>query len=97
MAVRVLATSFQWIPPFSAALGGEVFHVAHTRHALDGVHQVDVAVIAQEHRVVLFLHVVVAADNLVVVVTENTVFIGDRNTDMKALVEDVAKQLPDIV
>jgi len=26
MAVRVLATSFEWLPPFSAALGGEVFH-----------------------------------------------------------------------
>ena len=26
MAVRVLATSFEWLPPFSAALGAEVFH-----------------------------------------------------------------------
>jgi len=26
MAVRVVATSFEWLPPFSAALGGEVFH-----------------------------------------------------------------------
>ena len=33
-------------------LRGEILHVAHALHALDGVHQVDVAVIAQEHRVV---------------------------------------------
>lgn len=26
MAVRVLATSFEWLPPFSAALDGQVFH-----------------------------------------------------------------------
>jgi len=26
MAVRVLAKSFEWLPPFSAALGGQVFH-----------------------------------------------------------------------
>jgi len=26
MAVKVLATSFEWLPPFSAALGGEIFH-----------------------------------------------------------------------
>lgn len=26
MAVRVVATSFEWLPPFSAALDGEVFH-----------------------------------------------------------------------
>lgn len=26
MAVRVLAKSFEWMPPFSAALGGQVFH-----------------------------------------------------------------------
>ena len=26
MAVRVLAKSFEWLPPFSADLGGEVFH-----------------------------------------------------------------------
>lgn len=26
MAVRVLATSFEWLPPFSAAFGGEIFH-----------------------------------------------------------------------
>ena len=26
MAVRVVATSFEWLPPFSAALSGEVFH-----------------------------------------------------------------------
>jgi hypothetical protein len=42
-------------------------------------------------------HVVVAADNLTVVVTDNTVFVGDRDTDMKALVEHVAQQAPEIV
>jgi mannose-1-phosphate guanylyltransferase len=41
--------------------------------------------------------VVVASNNLTVVVTGNTVFIGDRDTDMKALVESVAQQAPDIV
>jgi mannose-1-phosphate guanylyltransferase len=41
--------------------------------------------------------VVVASDQLQVVVTENAVFVGDRNTDMKALVEYVAEQAPDIV
>jgi mannose-1-phosphate guanylyltransferase len=41
--------------------------------------------------------VVVASDHLVVVVTDNTVFVGDRNTDMKALVESVAVQAPEIV
>lgn len=41
--------------------------------------------------------VVVASDQLVVVVTENAVFVGDRNTDMKALVEYVAEQAPEIV
>jgi mannose-1-phosphate guanylyltransferase len=41
--------------------------------------------------------VVVASDNLMIVVTENTVFVGDRNTDMKVLVEQVAEQVPEIV
>lgn len=41
--------------------------------------------------------VVVAADNLTVVVTDKTVFVGDRDTDMKALVADVARQVPEIV
>lgn len=41
--------------------------------------------------------VVVASDNLTVVVTGNTVFVGDRNTDMKALVEHVAGKSPEIV
>jgi len=41
--------------------------------------------------------VVVASDHLMVVVTDSTVFVGDRNTDMKALVEEVAKRAPDIV
>ena len=39
-------------------------------------------------------HVVVAADNLIVVITEDTVFVGDRNTDMKTLVEYVDEQEP---
>jgi mannose-1-phosphate guanylyltransferase len=38
--------------------------------------------------------VVVAADNLIVVITEDTVFVGDRNTDMKTVVEFVAEQEP---
>lgn len=42
-------------------------------------------------------HVVVAADNLTVVVTNDTIFVGDRNTDMKALVEDLAQRMPQIV
>lgn len=42
-------------------------------------------------------YVVVASDNLMVVVTDNTVFVGDRDTDMKALVEHVAQQAPEIV
>jgi mannose-1-phosphate guanylyltransferase len=37
-------------------------------------------------------HVVVAADNLIVVITEDTVFVCDRNTDMKPLVEYVTEQ-----
>jgi len=41
--------------------------------------------------------VVVASDNLTVVVTDNAVFVGDRDTDMKALVETVAQQAPEIV
>jgi hypothetical protein len=41
--------------------------------------------------------VVVASDHLVVVVTESTVFVGDRNTDMKTLLEYVAEQAPEIV
>ncbi len=42
-------------------------------------------------------YVVVASDNLTVVVTNGTVFVGDRDTDMKALVESVAQQTPQIV
>lgn len=42
-------------------------------------------------------HVVVASDDLMVVVTDSTVFVGNRNTDMKALVKEVAKHAPDIV
>jgi len=42
-------------------------------------------------------HVIVASDNLTVVVTDDAVFVGDRNTDMKALVERVARQAPEIV
>jgi mannose-1-phosphate guanylyltransferase len=38
--------------------------------------------------------VVVAADHLIVVITADTVFVGDRNTDMKTLVEYVAEQDP---
>lgn len=41
--------------------------------------------------------VVVASDRLVVVVTDNAVFVGDRNADMKAVVGRVAEQAPDIV
>jgi mannose-1-phosphate guanylyltransferase len=41
--------------------------------------------------------VVVAHDNMTVVVTDNTVFIGDHNTDMKSLVERVAQQAPEIL
>jgi mannose-1-phosphate guanylyltransferase len=41
--------------------------------------------------------VVVAANNVTVVVTESTVFVGDPNTDMKALVERVAQQRPEIL
>jgi len=43
------------------------------------------------------LSVVVAHDNMTVVVTDNTVFIGDSNTDMKALVANVAQQTPEIL
>ena len=42
-------------------------------------------------------YVVVASDSLTVVVTRDAVFVGDRNTDMKALVEDVAQRIPEIV
>jgi mannose-1-phosphate guanylyltransferase len=42
-------------------------------------------------------HVVLAADNLQVIVTEDTVFVGDRDTDMKTLVERVARHAPEIV
>ncbi len=41
--------------------------------------------------------VVVASDQLMVVVTENAVLVGDRNTDMKALVQYVTEQVPEIV
>jgi mannose-1-phosphate guanylyltransferase len=41
--------------------------------------------------------VVVASDGLTVVVTKDAVFVGDRNTDMKALVEAVARRIPEIV
>ena len=33
-------------------LGGEVFDVAHASHALDRVHQVDIAVVSKEDRVI---------------------------------------------
>ena len=42
-------------------------------------------------------YVVVASDSLMVVVTRDAIFIGDRNTDMKALVENVAQRIPEIV
>jgi mannose-1-phosphate guanylyltransferase/mannose-1-phosphate guanylyltransferase/mannose-6-phosphate isomerase len=42
-------------------------------------------------------YVVVASDSLTVVVTRDAVFVGDRNADMKALVEDVARRIPEIV
>ncbi|MCP4451048.1 MAG: NTP transferase domain-containing protein [Planctomycetes bacterium] len=41
--------------------------------------------------------VVVASDNLIVVVTDGTVFVGDQDTDMKALVDSVAKQAPELL
>ncbi|MCF7975455.1 MAG: mannose-1-phosphate guanylyltransferase [Phycisphaerae bacterium] len=41
--------------------------------------------------------VVVAHDNLTVVVTDGTVFIGDSNTDMKALIERIASLAPEIL
>lgn len=41
--------------------------------------------------------VIVAHDNLIVVVTENTVFIGDSEVDMKALIETVAQRAPEIL
>lgn len=42
-------------------------------------------------------YVVVASDDLTVIVTDNAVFVGDRKTDMKALMEDVTLQAPEIV
>jgi mannose-1-phosphate guanylyltransferase len=42
-------------------------------------------------------HIVVASDHLTVVVTGNTVFVGDRDTDMKDLLEHVAQKSPEIV
>jgi hypothetical protein len=39
----------------------------------------------------------VALDNIIVVVTNNTVFVGDPDTDMKALLERVAQQAPEIL
>jgi len=41
--------------------------------------------------------VVVATDGVTVVVTDDAVFVGDRDTDLKALLEDVAEQAPEIV
>ena len=41
--------------------------------------------------------VVVASDNLTVVVTESAVFVGDRSTDMKALLGEVAQQAPELL
>ena len=58
------------------------------------------AVIAGKENIVLAnteQAVVVASDNLLVVVTDKTVFVGDRDTDMKALVESVARQTPELV
>lgn len=42
-------------------------------------------------------HVVVASDRLTVVVTDGAVFVGDRDTDMKSLVELVSRRAPEIV
>jgi mannose-1-phosphate guanylyltransferase len=41
--------------------------------------------------------IVVASDNLTVVVTDNAVLVGNRDTDLKALVELVAQHAPEIV
>lgn len=41
--------------------------------------------------------VVLASDNLTVVVTDRAVYVGDENTDMKAVVERVARHAPEIV
>jgi mannose-1-phosphate guanylyltransferase len=41
--------------------------------------------------------IVVASDELQVVVTDDAVFVGDRKTDMKTLVERVAEEAPEIV
>jgi len=39
--------------------------------------------------------VVVAADNVTVVVTDTTVYVGDPDTDLKALVEQLTRKLPE--
>ncbi len=41
--------------------------------------------------------IVVSSNHLTVVVTDDTVFVGDRNTDMKALLNQVARRKPEIV
>jgi len=41
--------------------------------------------------------VVVATDNVTVVVTDTTVYVGNPDTDLKALVEQVAQQTPEIL
>jgi mannose-1-phosphate guanylyltransferase len=41
--------------------------------------------------------VVVAADNVTVVVTDSTVFVGAPDTDLKALVDHVSREKPDLV
>ena len=41
--------------------------------------------------------VVVASDNVTVVVTDNVVYVGNNNTDVKALVDNVAQKAPDIL
>jgi mannose-1-phosphate guanylyltransferase len=58
------------------------------------------AVVAGANNIVLANtdhYVVVASDNLLVVVTDNAVFVGDRDTDMKALMEYVSRQAPETV
>lgn len=40
--------------------------------------------------------VVVAGDNLTIVVTDKTIFIGDSNTDMKALAQDISQKDPEL-
>ncbi len=39
--------------------------------------------------------VVMAQDNLTMVVSGNTLYIGDANTNMKAVVERVSKEAPE--